>query len=113
MNKREGVTHTVAINQFADLTDEEFKNMYLTEYPDIGEIPSIMDSLPEDHKRALEEIEIPSDRELRDRALGSTDYYYAKNWCNEGYCNPIKNQQTCGSCWAFSGQVALESFYKH
>jgi len=30
------------------------------------------------------------------------------NWCNEGGCTPIKNQGSCGSCWAFGTVAPLE-----
>jgi len=31
------------------------------------------------------------------------------NWCDGGYCTPIKNQAACGSCWAFATVGPLES----
>jgi C1A family cysteine protease/predicted secreted protein len=33
----------------------------------------------------------------------------AYNWCNEGGCTPVKNQGSCGSCWAFGTVGPLES----
>ncbi len=32
----------------------------------------------------------------------------AFSWCDSGGCTPIKNQGSCGSCWAFSTVGALE-----
>jgi C1A family cysteine protease len=33
----------------------------------------------------------------------------AYNWCDSGYCTPIRNQGSCGSCWAFGTVGPLES----
>ncbi len=34
------------------------------------------------------------------------------NWCDQGGCTPIKNQGSCGSCWAFATVGPLESNIK-
>jgi hypothetical protein len=43
------------------------------------------------------------------RAQGTSALPTAFNWCDLGGCTPIKNQGSCGSCWAFGTVGILES----
>ncbi|MEJ2207439.1 MAG: C1 family peptidase [Anaerolineae bacterium] len=45
-------------------------------------------------------------------AQGTTALPSAFNWCDLGGCTPIKNQASCGSCWAFGTVGVLESQIK-
>merc|ERR1711931_435936 len=75
-------TYTVGINQFADLTNEEFVQQF-TGF-------KAMDDLPESS------VEIVGD--LQDSI----------DWRAKGAVTHVKNQGACGSCWAFGAVGALE-----
>jgi inhibitor of cysteine peptidase len=34
------------------------------------------------------------------------------NWCSQGGCTPVRNQGSCGSCWAFATTGVFESAIK-
>lgn len=34
------------------------------------------------------------------------------NWCDQGGCTPVKDQGSCGSCWAFATTAPLEHLIK-
>ena len=42
------------------------------------------------------------------RGRGLVDVPNSKNWAEEGYMHPVKNQGNCGSCWAFAVSTTLE-----
>lgn len=72
-------TWFMGINQFSDLTDVEFKDIYLTAHS----------------KRDIK----PIGRFVRPRDVSIPD---AIDWRRKGAVLSVKNQGKCGSCWAFS-----------
>eukprot|EP01147_Barroeca_monosierra_P001656 gene1656-4786_t len=76
-------TYTVGINQFTDLTNEEYRQLYLSPYPGLL-----------GRKRNTIWLKGPN--------AGSVD------WRQKGAVTPIKNQGQCGSCWAFSTTGSVE-----
>lgn len=89
-NKKQ-LTYTMAVNQFADLEEDEF----LAQYTGL-----LQSTLREDAMMGF--LDLP---EAQDEAV---------DWVQRGAVNAVKDQlpKKCGACWAFSTVGVLESAYQ-
>jgi cathepsin L len=87
-------THTVAVNQFADMDDDEYRAVILLERD--GETRSAL-------LRAA-----TASSPVGKRARGAAVSPASIDWRQKGVVNRVADQDACGSCFVFGSMVALE-----
>eukprot|EP00388_Colpodella_angusta_P006907 GDKJ01019968.1.p1 GENE.GDKJ01019968.1~~GDKJ01019968.1.p1 ORF type:complete len:438 (-),score=84.63 GDKJ01019968.1:163-1476(-) len=94
---------TFGVNQFSDMTDEEFKNLVST--PLSGDVPT--DHLEEFHEELhegfLEEPQLLSISNSEGHLKNDVDWRLSK--C----MGPIKSQETCNACYTMTANAIIET----
>lgn len=96
---------SLILNQFADLTEEEFKKKFLINI-EKDDIPSDSDD-DDENEINPNKLLLKDKPHLNYKLLKIPEYI---DWREKGGINPVKNQKSCGSCWAFASCAALETF---
>ncbi|XP_005078488.1 cathepsin R [Mesocricetus auratus] len=79
--------YTMEINEFGDMTDDEFKS-------------TMIGSPMRTHHRG---------KGIWKRDVGNVVFPKSVNWTEKGYVTPVRKQGNCNSCWAFSVTGAIEA----
>nr|AAD54424.1 thiol protease [Matricaria chamomilla] len=91
--RKSELDHTVGLNKFADLSNEEFKEMYMSKV------------------KGSRSNELKMGGVKRNMSVSSRtcDAPTSLDWRDKGVVTPMKDQGQCGSCWAFSVSGSIES----
>uniref|UniRef100_A0ACD5VET0 Uncharacterized protein n=1 Tax=Avena sativa TaxID=4498 RepID=A0ACD5VET0_AVESA len=95
-NRAGNRTYTLGLNQFSDLTDDEFVDTHL----------GYRHQLRPQEKNMSKGAAHLEDVRLQQYMPDSVD------WRAQGAVTEIKNQGSCGSCWAFAAVAATEGLVK-
>merc|ERR1719495_1238017 len=87
-----GHSYKMGINEFSDLTQEEFESRHLGGYKGFNQ------------HHATNVLSSRASPKVNSNLPESVD------WRDKGVVSPVKNQGHCGSCWAFATTAVIESY---
>jgi C1A family cysteine protease len=86
---------TMGINQFTDLTQDEFKNHYIGAF----------------HKESGSDTDSLGSYGCKSFSASASGTPSSMDWRSKGVVNAIRDQGQCGSCWAFATTANAESVW--
>lgn len=91
-HNKSGAKWSMGVNQFSDLTEAEFEAQHMGGYKSVP-MPAATNT-----KRQT----TPAKR--------AHQLPESVDWRDKGAVSPVKDQQACGSCWAFAATAMIESY---